>query len=73
LKKTGSFFETSVTNIPATRSNKTEDLNPEKNIFYFTQKPLVTGRGVSAVITANKGKDNAQANRTKQVEPLGDT
>jgi len=28
---------------------------------------------VSAVITANKGKDNVQANRTKQVEPLGDS
>jgi len=29
---------------------------------------IKTGHSVSAVITANKGKDNA-----KQVEPLGDT
>jgi hypothetical protein len=28
---------------------------------------------VSAVITANKGKDNAQTNKTKHVEPLGDS
>jgi len=27
---------------------------------------------VSAVITANKGNDNALANKTKQVKPLGD-
>jgi len=59
LKETVLFFETSVTNIPATRSNKTDDLNSEKNFFYFIQKPLVTGHSVSAVITANKGKDNA--------------
>jgi hypothetical protein len=34
---------------------------------------IKTGHSVSAVMTANKGKDNAQANRTKQVELLGDT
>jgi hypothetical protein len=28
---------------------------------------------VSAVITTNKEKDNALANRTKQVEPVGET
>jgi len=32
-----------------------------------------TRHSVSEVITANKGKDNAQVNKTKQVEPLGDT
>jgi hypothetical protein len=31
------------------------------------------GHSVSAVITANKGKDNACANKIKQAEPLGDT
>jgi hypothetical protein len=34
---------------------------------------IKTGHSVSAVITTNKGKNNAQANKTKQVEPLGDT
>jgi len=34
---------------------------------------IKTGHSVSAVITANKEKDNAQANKTKQIEPLGDT
>jgi hypothetical protein len=32
-----------------------------------------SGHSVSSVITANKGKDNAYANKTKQIEPLGDT
>ena len=59
LKKTVPFLETSVINIPATRSNKTDDLNHERNLFYFTQKPSVTGHSVSAAITANKVKDNA--------------
>jgi len=34
---------------------------------------IKTGHSVSAVINVNKGKDSAQANKTKQVEPLGDT
>jgi len=40
---------------------------------------IKTGHSVSAVIAANKGKDSALANKTKQVdfltqvEPLGDT
>jgi len=34
---------------------------------------IKTGYGVSAVITTNKGEDNAYGNRTKQVEPLVDT
>jgi len=34
---------------------------------------IKTGYSVSAVITANKRKDSALANKTKQVEPLGDT
>jgi len=34
---------------------------------------IKTEHNVSAVITANKGKNNAYANRTRQVEPLGDT
>ena len=59
LKKTVPFLDTSVTNIPATLSNKTDDLNPETNLFYFTQKLPVTGHSVSAEITANKGKDDA--------------
>jgi hypothetical protein len=34
---------------------------------------IKTGHSVGAVITANKGKNNAYANKIKQVEPLGDT
>jgi hypothetical protein len=34
---------------------------------------IKTAHSVSAVITANKGIDNAEANKTKQVEVLGDT
>jgi len=34
---------------------------------------IKTRHSVSAVITANKGKDNAEANKTKQAAPLGDT
>jgi hypothetical protein len=34
---------------------------------------IKTGHSVSAVNTVNKGEDNAQANKTKQAEPLGDT
>jgi len=32
---------------------------------------IKTGHSVSAVITANKGKDSVSANKTRQVEPLG--
>jgi hypothetical protein len=34
---------------------------------------IKTGHSVGAVITTNKGKYNAEANKTKQIEPLGDT
>jgi len=34
---------------------------------------IKTGHIVSAVITANNGKDSALANKTKQAEPLGDS
>jgi hypothetical protein len=34
---------------------------------------IKTGHSVSAVITANKGNDIANANKTKQVEPLSYT
>jgi hypothetical protein len=34
---------------------------------------IKTGHNVCAVITANKGKDNAKANKTKQAQPLGHT
>jgi hypothetical protein len=66
LKKTVPFFETSLTNILATRSNTRDDLNTEENLFYFRQKLSVTGHSVSAVVTANRVKNNAEANRTRQ-------
>jgi len=34
---------------------------------------IKTGHNVRAVIAANKGKDNAYGNKTKQVEPSSDT
>jgi len=34
---------------------------------------VIKGHSVSAVIIANKGKDNVKTNKTKQVQPLGDT
>jgi hypothetical protein len=34
---------------------------------------MTVAKAVSAVITANKGKGNALANKIKQVEPVGDT
>jgi len=34
---------------------------------------IKTGHSVSPVITAKIGEDKALANKTKEVEPLGDT